>query len=136
MAIQTGIWIDKREAKIITLKEHKSDVMRVESEVESFRPKGGSGSKQKGGPQDVVQDSKYLERKKHQLKNYFRNIIPHIKDADEIVVFGPALTGKQFVEELREQHATVHQKVREVAKADSMTTNQAVAWTKDFFTKG
>jgi stalled ribosome rescue protein Dom34 len=136
MAIQTGIWIDKREAKIITLKEHKSDVMRVESEVESFRPKGGSGSKQKGGPQDVVQDSKYLERKKHQLKNYFRNIIPHIKDADEIVVFGPALTGKQFVEELREQHATVHQKVREVVKADSMTTNQAVAWTKDFFTKG
>jgi len=105
----------------------------VLSNVENFRISGGSGSKLKGGPQDVVQDSKYLEREKHQLRKYFEDIISRIEDSKAIVIFGPAETGARFYKELSTNHKNLSTQIKDVAKADSMTKRQIVAWVKDFF---
>jgi hypothetical protein len=51
-----GIWLDKEKAYIITLENETEKLNTIMSEVEVFRPKGGSGTRFKGGPQDVVQD--------------------------------------------------------------------------------
>jgi stalled ribosome rescue protein Dom34 len=81
----------------------------------------------------VVQDSKYLEREKHQFRNYFNEIIPEIKEADSIVIFGPAEAKIKFKKELEENHKAVDKKVAKVETADSMTDNQVVAWVRDFY---
>jgi stalled ribosome rescue protein Dom34 len=80
-----------------------------------------------------VQDSKYLEREKHQLKAYFNNLADAIGDADAIALFGPAETNEKFRKELSENHKTLAAKLIAVTKADSMTPNQIKALVRDFF---
>merc|ERR1712000_748685 len=81
---QVGIWMDKQEAKGVVLNNDKESFFNISSELDFFNAKGGARSKTKWGPQDVVQDRKYLEREKHQLKKYFEEIAEQVSDADEI----------------------------------------------------
>jgi stalled ribosome rescue protein Dom34 len=129
-----GIWIDKEKAHIISIKEEE-DMITIPSEIENFRIHGGSGTRLKGGPQDVVHDSKYLEREKHQFKAYFTKIIPYIKDADKIVIYGPAETREKFGKELTTNYKDIGKKVIDVLKADSMTDNQTKALIRSYFEK-
>lgn len=129
----TGIWIDKRTAKMLTLVEDTETFQTINSSIEEFRPKGGSGTRLKGGPQDVVQDSRYTEREKQQEKRYFKSIIDVIEDSDSIVIFGPAEMGKKLYSEISESNPTLYNKISEVAPADSMTDNQVKAWIRNYF---
>lgn len=128
-----GIWIDKKKARIISLENDKEVMATIISEVEDFRIHGGSGTKFKGGPQDVVQDSKYLEREKHQLKAYFKEIASKMKEAKAVVIFGPAQTKDKLHKELRENYKDLSAKVKAVKAVDSMTDNQIIALVKNFF---
>ena len=127
-----GIWIDKREAKIISIESGNERIDTIESEVEEFRPLGGSGTRVKGGPQDVIQDSKFLERETRQFADYFKKIIFFIKDADAVVIFGPAQTGDKLHKELVAQKLYTFESLA-VEKADSLTENQVIAWVRDYY---
>ena len=130
---KTGIWMDKRVAKIATLNNETEVFSTIKSDIEEYKPKGGSGTSMKGGPQDVVQDSKYLEREKHQFKEFFTAIAQHIKDVDELVIFGPAQTGEKFRKELAESHPQTFAKITALKSADSMTDKQVKSWVRDYF---
>ena len=130
-----GIWLDKEKAHLVTLKNEDVRFRTINSEIEFFHPKGGARSKTKWGPQDVVQDSKYLEREKHQLKLYFKELAKAMEDAEAIAIFGPADTNDKFYKELNENYKTLALKVKTVEKADSMTENQVKALVRDFFNK-
>ncbi len=131
--MKVGIWIDKRVAKIVAIEKGDEQLIIVESDVEEFHPKGGSGSKIKGGPQDVVQDSKYTKREKHQLRSYFDKIIELLPEITSLVVFGPSQAGQKFADHLSQSHNKLHDKLSGVAVADSMTDNQVKAWVRDYF---
>ena len=133
MATEIGIWMDKREAKIITADNNGQLLKVVTSDVEEFRSKGGSGTRLKGGPQDVVHDSKYLEREKHQYRNYFKKIIKQLPDFHRLVIFGPAQTGQRFFEEITNNFQYLDINKIEVKTADSMTDNQMIAWVRDYY---
>ncbi|WPR71429.1 hypothetical protein SLW70_16060 [Flavobacterium sp. NG2] len=131
---KVGIWIDKKNAKIVSIGSGSESFETIESQVEDFHIGGGSGTKFKGGPQDVVQDSKYLEREKHQLADYFKDVMKNIADAEAIVVFGPAQTGEKLYKELLDKHSQFQHKKIAVEKADSMTDNQVKAWVRNYYT--
>jgi len=128
-----GIWLDKEKAHIISLENGSESIDMVISEVENFNVHGGSGTRLKGGPQDVRQDSKFLMREKHQLKAYFDSIAEQLVDAKSIVIFGPAQTNTKFFKELETNYKDIASKVKAVTKADSMTDNQITALVKNFF---
>jgi len=130
-----GIWLDKEKAHLVTLQNGDVRFNTIYSEIDFFNPKGGSRSKTRWGPQDVVQDSKYLEREKHQLKSYFKELAKTMEDAEAIAIFGPADTNAKFFKELNENYKTLALKVRTVEKADSMTENQVKALVREFFNK-
>lgn len=131
---QVGIWLDKRTAYIITKNEAaKQELEIVRSKIEEYNIGGGSGTKFKGGPQNVVQDGKYLEREKHQTKAYFKDIAAHVEDAEEIVIFGPAETARKFQKELNGNYAKIALKVNGLTTTDSMTENQMKAWVNEYF---
>ena len=128
-----GVWIDKEKAHIVSLSDHSEALKTLKSNIENFHIGGGSGTKFKGGPQDVVQDSKYLERENHQVKAYFKELVQYIKDADRIVIFGPAEMNMKLKKELEQSYKDLNEKVADVKKADSMTNNQVIALVRDYF---
>ena len=131
-----GIWLDKEKAHKVTLTEESEKFETLLSDIEVFHPKGGSGTKSaKWGPQDVVQDSKYLEREKHQYKIYFKNLANAIKMADAVALFGPAETADKFKKELDKNYPLLAAKVKTVTKADSMTDNQIRRLIREYFGK-
>lgn len=130
---KSGIWLDKEKANIVTIENGNENMITIPSNIESFHIHGGSGTKFKGGPQNVIQDSKYIEREKHQFKAYFKDVASKIKEADTIVIFGPAETKEKFSKELQEYYKDISAKIKGVKTADSMTNNQIKAWVRDFF---
>ncbi|GMN11760.1 hypothetical protein MTsPCn9_29430 [Croceitalea sp. MTPC9] len=129
-----GIWMDKEKAHIVQLTEEGEKMKTIFSELEFFNPSGGSRTRTaKWGPQDVVQDSKYLEREKHQLKIYFNKLTDAISDADAIALFGPANTNEKFRKELVQNHKDLAKKLKTVVKADSMTENQIKALVRNYY---
>ena len=131
---KTGIWLDKEKALCFTMDEENEKLQVVSSEVEFFNPKGGSRSKTRWGPQDVVQDSKYLEREKHQMKRYFENIVSALGKVDALAIYGPAEAPEKFSKMLHDKHSSLAKKVRVVKTADSMTENQFKAMVRNFYT--
>lgn len=130
---QIGIWLDKQEANGVVLNNGKESFFNIVSELDFYNPKGGARSKTKWGPQDVVQDSKYLEREKHQLKKYFEEIAEQVSDADELAIFGPAETPDKFLDALKTRHSRLADKVKKTETTDSMTQNQFKALVKKSF---
>lgn len=131
--MKVGIWLDKKEAFLVTLGNKEISEKTIMSNIENFRIHGGSGTRFKGGPQDVVQDSKYLEREKHQFRKYFETIISEIKEAQAIVLFGPAETCLKLNRFIIDKHKELSDKVQDVVKMDSMTKPQVKARIKAFF---
>lgn len=133
---QVGIWLDKQEAIGVVLENNMATDFLVRSELDFFNPKGGSRSKTRWGPQDVVQDSKYLETEKHQLRRYFNSIVDALGKVDELAIFGPAEAPDKFLKALEDNYPQLAQRVVIKKKVDSMTKNQIVALVKDFYKFG
>ena len=129
----TGVWLDKNIAYIITLNNTKKTLKTIPSNIDDFHVHGGSGTRFKGGPQDVVQDKKYLERERHQLSLYFKNITSEIENVDALVLFGPVETSEKFSKKLQENYPNISKKIKGVIKTDSMTENQLKAWVVNFY---
>lgn len=130
---QIGIWLDKQEALVVVLQGGAEKLERIPSDLEFFNPKGGSRSKTTWGPQQVVHDSKYLEREKHQLKRYFDKLAKAVEEAEQLAIFGPAETPEKFMAELEENYPGLASKVITVEKADSQTDNQIKVLVKEAF---
>ena len=128
-----GIWMDKRQALVLYLTNEEEKFKILTSEIEEYNPKGGSGTRLKGGPQDVVHDSKYLAHEKKQFRNYFKKIAENIEGVDRLALFGPAETAEKFRKELTERYEHLSSKVVVLKSADSMTENQVKALIRDFF---
>ncbi|MCF4101113.1 hypothetical protein L1I30_05505 [Gillisia sp. M10.2A] len=131
---KVGIWIDKRNAHILSLdgegNEHFETVLHdVESQdvIKAFR------DKDKQGPNEIIKDKKVLETEKHDLKNYLDTVIPHISEAGKIVIYGPAEMPQKLETELKTHYKDVYDKVKDVLKADSMTQNQFKALVKNYY---
>ncbi|MEW7279785.1 hypothetical protein ABW636_14425 [Aquimarina sp. 2201CG1-2-11] len=117
------------------IKGEEEEIIKIPSNIETYHVHGGSGTRLKGGPQDVVQDSKYLEREKHQFKAYFKKIVSYLKSVERWVIFGPADTGERFKKELNLNYKEIATKLDGVYKVDSMTRNQTKALIRDYFKK-
>ncbi len=130
--INTGIWIDLQKAYVISFKDEHETEFLIASEVEDYNVKGGSRSKTPWGPQEKVSENKYLERRKHQLKNYFHKIIAVVNQSDAIAIYGPSNTKIHFKEELKKNNKSIFEKIRMVKTEDSMTKNQFKALVKSF----
>ncbi|TNE47906.1 MAG: hypothetical protein EP344_19280 [Bacteroidetes bacterium] len=133
---QIGIWLDYKEAFIISLDEagEREPVMQhILSEIDRSVPKGGSRSKTPWGPQGGVKEQAFLRRRQQEEKNYFHAIMEAIDPkADELVIFGPA-EAKIGLQNAMAAVKHFHPQPKAVLPADSMTQNQIKARVRDYF---
>ena len=129
----TGIWIDHEKALIITLDSGQHKLKTIESDIVTRdRIDGETKSYGRFGDQSLSQEKHKERRIKEQTSNYLKNLLSEIKDADELVLFGPANMKKELEKQIL-HNAKLAPKLKAVVSADSMTENQMIAWVKNFY---
>ena len=106
--------------------------MQILSKIEDYNVVGGHRSKTPWGPVDTVSESKYQERKKHQVSRFFKTIMDKISGSNEVYVFGPAKMKDKLKVAILESHVFRNCKVAS-AQADSMTDPQKIAQARQYF---
>ena len=130
---KTGIWLDQKEANIITLIGDVVNNKTIYSDIETReRFEGETKAFGRFGDQFLNNEKSKKNKINDQTTKYLNLIIKEIEQTDEILIFGPAQT-KIKLENLINNNHSISTKLVEVQKAENMTENQKVAYVKKFF---
>lgn len=80
MKTAVGLWIDHRQAVIVSVAGRAETIQRVSSNVEGQHRQSGTSS-----PAD---DARQRELTEH-LNSYYEEAVSRIRDAESILIFGP-----------------------------------------------
>ena len=137
-----GVWIDQRKAYIVSIRKNGLEIkpdeeetfITIESGVEKhLRLYGGARSRKTPyGPQDISVDGKIDDRRKHQLQDYYQNIIRHIQAAAKILIFGPGKAKGELEKEIKKSKVLAG-KIVAVETTDKMTKGQILAKVRKYF---
>ncbi|MCK5678210.1 MAG: hypothetical protein KAH72_07015 [Flavobacteriaceae bacterium] len=130
---KVGIWLDQKEANVITLFENTQQQKIIYSDIET-RERFEGETKQYGrfGEQYLNYEKGQQKRIKDLTNRYLNKIIQELNNADEIMIFGPAQT-KIKLEKLIQGNPNLLSKLKDVQVSDNMTENQKVAYVKKYF---
>ena len=127
-----GLWIDHRNAHILTLKDNHVEMETVEAEVPGRpRARGGARSKKPFGPQDVVSEDRLQRKYESNLKKFYKSVADKIKHADRIYIFGPGQAKHEMAKLLDEKKDNL--RIMGIEKMDSMTESEMKMQVKAFF---
>jgi len=119
MKREIGLWIDHREAIIVTLEGDKEDIKRIESDVE--KRVRFSGAADTNG----VGEDKRDRRIEGHLDHYYDAIIAQLGEATAVLIMGPGEAKTEFHKHMEKQLPLT--KFVNVESADKMTDAQIVA---------
>ncbi len=130
---QVGIWLDQKEANIITLLDKTQDYKTIYSDIETRERFDGESKKFGRFGDQYLNNEKGKKNKIEELTNrYLQNILKNIKSADEILIFGPAQTKAKLKKQINED-SRLSSKLLEVNISENMTENQKIAYVKKYF---
>jgi len=132
MGKNTTVWLDSDKAFIISFNHDEESFLQITSNLEHYHYNEGRGNTIPFLGQEVSSERKLLERKKQQLKRYFKEIITNLLDASQIAIYGPADTKFKFRKEL-ENHRDLNRKIISFKVADKMTKNQLISMARNFY---
>ena len=88
---KVGIWIDQKEANLITLTKNAIHSKTIYSDIETrIRTEGESKQFGRFGDQYLVDEKGKDNRVKEYTQKYMLRIVKELSKADEIFLFGPA----------------------------------------------
>ncbi len=130
--MQTGIWIDSREALIFTMRKDSEHFERIVSEVEEYHVHSEGKSASPFVVRDAIKEKQILNRRSLQFQKFFSKVMEAVVQSDEVVVCGPGKSKKGL------EKAILNNKPRQYRligchKLDSLTENQIRAWIRDQF---
>jgi hypothetical protein len=128
-----GIWIDHKEAILVSIEDGQTKVDRIESHADShFRPSGGWKAGSTSVAQSVSKEQKADQRRKQQFHSFYQMIIKKADVAGKIFIFGPGEAKLELAKEF-EKIKGKHAKIAAVQVSNKLTENQIVAKVKSFF---
>ena len=133
MRKQTGVWLDYRNANIITLGPKEVEVITIDSDIETdFRGHMESSQPQFANAANVM-ESKKLHRREHQEKAYFNELKSQLNESDEIIILGPGEAKLKFEHFLLNPSEHTKFIPLNVETTDYLTMNQKIAKVKELF---
>ena len=127
MKKEIGLWVDHRQAVIVTLTDSGEQITRIRSDAEKqIRFAGGSRK-------DGLQTTESIRGKKldSRLAKYFDDILAHIRDAEMIQIFGPGEAKNELVKHLEKEG--LKERIVAIETMDNMTDNQISAKVRERF---
>jgi hypothetical protein len=127
-----GLWIDHREAVIVSIAEGKEETKRILSNSEKhIRYSGSSHTNTPEGMKEVKSEDQRDRKFENHLNAYYDEVIANIREADSIQVFGPGEAKGEL--EKRMEHAGIKQKIIATEPTDKMTDRQIAAKVRERF---
>ena len=132
MSAPVGLWIDHRQATIVTVTENGEAISEILSDVEKqLRRSGDSPLK---GPYEALQvpaDDSRQRTLTAELNTYYDDVIEQIQDADSILIVGPGAAKYELQKRLEEKRLGA--KVAGVETVDNLTEPQLAAKVRQHF---
>jgi len=128
-----GVWLDLKEANIVCLDEGKQDYKTLYSGIETRERIPGESKKFGRFGEQYLNDEKTKKHKlDEQVHKYLLKVLKEIRDAEEILIFGPSQT-KIRLEKMMLSNPKLVVKLKEVKNAKQMTDNQKKAYVRSYF---
>ena len=128
MKKEVGLWIDHREAVIVTLQDQKQEIQRVMSDVENQVLYSGNSETRVTTEAHAHNDgavAKGDRRIEGHFDPFYDAVITHLDDATAILIMGPGDAKNEFHKHMEERLPAT--KFVNVEAADKMTDEQIVA---------
>jgi stalled ribosome rescue protein Dom34 len=125
MKKEVGLWIDRRRAAIVTVKDGDMEMRQVVSDIDK--------QDRSGGAQDFPEEDIMERRLENHLKKYYDEVISNIHDAQSILIFGPG-EAKIELKKRIDGKSFIGKKIH-IETEDKMTDNQITAKVKRHFNK-
>ena len=134
MKKEIGVWIDHRQAVIVTLLAHgEEEITHIASDMEKHVR--FSGASQSGTPtdhNDSTEDKRDRRFEGH-LDKYYDAVIALLYDADSILILGPGEAKGELHKRLEGHKAREGEGIVVVEATDKLTDGQIVAEVKRHF---
>ena len=128
MKKQIGLWIDHREAILVTIGEHEEATKRIASGMEKHvRFSGGAGAGDHSA--DDQRDRQFTDH----LNRYYDEVIAEIREADAILLLGPGEAKGELKTRLERQK--LGGRIVGIETVDKMTERQIAAKVRQHFQK-
>jgi hypothetical protein len=131
MKTKTGLWIDHSKAVIVTVTDKGEDVQEILSHVD--KQLGRSEHVRSTTPfeaQLVPADDSQERGLTGHLDAYYDEVISHLRDAEEILIFGPGEAKGELVK--RVARDKLSGRIAGVETADKMTVPQIAAKVRKY----
>ena len=124
---KVGIWIDHRTAVVVTIEDGEESIRTIEGEADRQpKPAGRTGNPTKWGPQAPINEHRIEEHYRHQVIQFYKEVIKSIGNVDQLLVMGPAQAKLEFADELKKVADLRHVPLK-VETVDKMTHPQVAA---------
>ncbi len=80
----------------------------------------------------VIGEKRIHSKEQQQQKGYYKKLSEVISHYDEVILFGPTNAKSELFNIIKEDHRFANIKI-EVKQADNMTSNQQLAFVRDYF---
>ncbi len=132
MKPKVGLWIDHRQAIVVTITEQGEEIKEILSAVEK-QPRRSGDSPLQGNyeARQIPADNNQQRNFTGQLNIYYDAVIASIHDAKSILIFGPGEAKDELRKRFEESKFSGH--IANVEAADKMTDRQIAAKTRQHF---
>jgi stalled ribosome rescue protein Dom34 len=131
MTHRIGLWIDHKQAVIVSLAEQQAAIKKIDSGAKRVQYRGAprprtpySAQYQKG---DDQLDKQYVQR----LNKYYERVISLLHEARAVLIFGPGEAKSELKKHLEGEKGRRHDIC--IEPSDKMTDRQIVARVRKYF---
>ena len=128
---KVGVWIDHTKAVVVTIEAGNETLETVESGVGRHAgPSGGSGTATPWAPHGSNREHARERQYEQHLVKYYRGVIGHLGQPDQMILFGPARAKNELKAEL--DKTPLRDVATTLETTDEMTDAQIRAYVRAF----
>lgn len=130
MKKEVGLWIDHRQAVIVTLVDQVEETRRITSGIEKQVRYSGASHGSHDDTTEIRRD-RQDRRFDDYLGKYYEEVIACVRDADSILIFGPGEAKDELQKQLEGQ--ALGERIVGTETTDKMTEGQVAAKVRQHF---
>ena len=131
MKKEARLWIDHRQALIVTLANLAQEIKRIASDVEKHVRYSSSSHGSHDDTTEIRRD-RQVRRFDDLLSKYYDEVISYLRDATSILILGPGKAKVELQKRL-EDHGLGDRIVVAIKTADKLTDDQVAAEVRQHF---